>query len=101
MTDIVSINNLSKVYKGGHQALTEVSLTIREGEIFALLGPNGAGKTTLISSICGIVSPSNGSIRVGGHDVVNAFIIFIHPQGQIAFVTVRFYNFTYCYVICH
>ena len=73
MTDIVSIHNLSKIYKGGHQALTDVSLTIREGEIFALLGPNGAGKTTLISSICGIVAPSEGSIRVGGYDVVKDY----------------------------
>ncbi len=73
MNTIVSINNLSKVYKSGHIALTDVSLDIKEGEIFALLGPNGAGKTTLISAICGIVSPSSGSITVGGHDVVKAY----------------------------
>ncbi len=73
MTDIVSAKNLSKVYKSGHQALTDVSLTIREREIFALLGPNGAGKTTLISSICGTVSPSGGSVLVGGHDVVKDY----------------------------
>ena len=73
MNTIVSINNLSKVYKSGHIALTDVSLDIKEGEIFALLGPNGAGKTTLISAICGIVSPSSGSIKVGGHDVVKAY----------------------------
>ncbi|MEM7289953.1 MAG: ABC transporter ATP-binding protein [Pseudomonadota bacterium] len=73
MAEIVSINNLSKVYASGQRALSDVSLTIKEGEIFALLGPNGAGKTTLISAICGIVSPSQGNVLVGGHDVVKAY----------------------------
>jgi len=71
MTSIVQVNDLSKTYDGGFQALTNVSLDIEEGEILALLGPNGAGKTTLISTICGITSPTNGSISVGGHDVVD------------------------------
>ena len=66
MNSTVSINNLSKVYKSGHEALKDISLEINEGEIFALLGPNGAGKTTLISAVCGMVSPSSGSISVGG-----------------------------------
>ena len=70
MAPIVSIKNLSKIYEGGHQALREVSLDIEEGEILALLGPNGAGKTTLISTICGIVSATSGTVHVGGHDVV-------------------------------
>ncbi len=73
MTAIVSINGLSKIYKGGHQALDDVSLSIDEGEIFALLGPNGAGKTTLISAICGIVSPTKGTVTVGGHDVIKDY----------------------------
>lgn len=69
MQPIVSIKNLSKIYRSGHQALTDVSLDINEGEILALLGPNGAGKTTLISIVCGIVSPSSGTVHVGGHDI--------------------------------
>ncbi|MEM9330445.1 MAG: ABC transporter ATP-binding protein [Pseudomonadota bacterium] len=73
MREIVSIKDVTKVYKGGHQALTDVSLDIHEGEIFALLGPNGAGKTTLISAICGLISPSKGSVLVGGFDVVNDY----------------------------
>ncbi len=73
MAPIVSINNLSKTYEGGHQALRDVSLDIEEGEILALLGPNGAGKTTLISIICGIVSPTSGTVTVGGHDVVEEY----------------------------
>lgn len=73
MQPIVSIKNLSKVYASGHQALTNVSLDIHQGEILALLGPNGAGKTTLISIICGIVSPSSGTVTVDGHDIGSGY----------------------------
>jgi ABC-2 type transport system ATP-binding protein len=73
MNAIVSIRNLTKSYANGFQALKGVSLDIREGEILALLGPNGAGKTTLISIVCGLVNPGEGSVLVGGHDVVKDF----------------------------
>jgi ABC-2 type transport system ATP-binding protein len=73
MQSIVEIKGLSKVYDGGHQALSTVDLDINEGEILALLGPNGAGKTTLISIICGIVSASSGSVTVAGHDIVDSY----------------------------
>ncbi|MGQ2918447.1 MULTISPECIES: ABC transporter ATP-binding protein [Rhizobium/Agrobacterium group] len=73
MNAIVSIRNLTKSYANGFQALKGVSLDIREGEILALLGPNGAGKTTLISIVCGLVNPGEGSVFVGGHDVVKDF----------------------------
>jgi ABC-2 type transport system ATP-binding protein len=69
MTPIVSIQNLTKTYKSGFQALKPINLDIRPGEIFALLGPNGAGKTTLISIICGIVTPSSGTVIADGHDI--------------------------------
>lgn len=69
MSAIVEIRDLQKTYDGGFEALKNVSLDIEEGEILALLGPNGAGKTTLISTICGLVTPSSGTIKVGGHDV--------------------------------
>ncbi|UVO51978.1 ABC transporter ATP-binding protein [Sphingomonas sp. SUN019] len=65
---ILSVSGVSKTYAGGVTALHTVDLDIRKGEIFALLGPNGAGKTTLISCICGIVTPSSGTITVAGHD---------------------------------
>jgi len=55
------------------RALNDVSLEIREGEIFALLGPNGAGKTTLINVVCGIVTPTSGTILAGGHDIVRGY----------------------------
>ncbi|MDX2210427.1 MAG: ABC transporter ATP-binding protein [Sphingopyxis sp.] len=68
MTTVLEISGLGKTYASGHRALSGIDLTIHKGEIFALLGPNGAGKTTLISIVCGIVTPSEGSVRVGGHD---------------------------------
>ena len=70
MQPVVSIRNLSKLYAGGQEALRDIDLEIERGEIFALLGPNGAGKTTLISIICGIVTPSTGTITVGGFDAI-------------------------------
>ena len=65
---ILRVEGVAKTYAGGVTALSPVDLAIRSGEIFALLGPNGAGKTTLISIICGIVTPSAGTITVAGHD---------------------------------
>jgi ABC-2 type transport system ATP-binding protein len=73
MPPIVSIANLSKVYASGLHALRDVNLDIAKGEIFALLGPNGAGKSTLINVVCGIVTPSTGEIRVGGHDILSEY----------------------------
>ncbi|MBY6043852.1 ABC transporter ATP-binding protein [Phaeobacter italicus] len=73
MAAILSIKDLQKTYEGGFQALKGVNLDIEEGEILALLGPNGAGKTTLISTICGITTPSSGSVTVGGHDILEDF----------------------------
>ncbi|MEJ0051767.1 MAG: ABC transporter ATP-binding protein [Methylovirgula sp.] len=73
MSPIISVSHLSKTYSGGRAALKDVSLEIGKGEIFALLGPNGAGKTTLISIICGIVTPTAGTITAAGHDIIRDF----------------------------
>ena len=74
MGDIqISINNLSKVYDNGFNALKNINLSIKKGEIFAMLGPNGAGKTTLISIICGIVNPSSGNVSVDNFDIINDY----------------------------
>ena len=70
---MIRISGLTKTYASGLQALKDVNLEIRKGEIFALLGPNGAGKTTLISIVCGIVTPSSGSVRVDGRDIVRDY----------------------------
>ena len=69
----IIINNLSKVYDNGFEALKKIDLSIKKGEIFAMLGPNGAGKTTLISIICGIVTPSSGKITVDNFDIINDY----------------------------
>ena len=69
MPPVITIQGLTKTYKSGHQALKRVDLEIGKGEIFALLGPNGAGKTTMISIVCGIVTPSTGTVIADGHDI--------------------------------
>jgi len=85
MQPILDVKNLDKTYAGGFEALKDVSLAIEPGEIFALLGPNGAGKTTLINIVCGIVSPTSGSVRVRDHDIIDEYratrsIIGLVPQ---------------------
>ena len=73
MSAMVSIRDLRKSYADGFEALKGVTLDIKQGEILALLGPNGAGKTTLISAICGLITPSSGTVTVGGHDIAADF----------------------------
>jgi len=73
MQPIISVTNLTKTYASGLQALRSINLDIRKGEIFGLLGPNGAGKTTLISIVCGIVTPTAGSVLVDGHDILREY----------------------------
>ena len=70
MTDAaISINRLSKTYKGGKRALDEVSFDVPRGTIFGLLGPNGAGKSTLINILAGLVNKSSGSASIWGFDI--------------------------------
>ena len=74
MTDNqIVINDLSKVYDNGFDALKKVNLKVKQGEILAMLGPNGAGKTTLINIICGIVTPSSGSVIIDGFDIIKDY----------------------------
>ena len=74
MTDKqIIINDLSKVYDNGFNALKKINLNVKQGEIFAMLGPNGAGKTTLISIICGIVTPSSGTVTVDSFDIIKDY----------------------------
>lgn len=83
MDPIVSIRGLNKIYKGGHQALTDINLDIYPGEILALLGPNGAGKTTLISIICGIANATSGTVTVDGRDIMRDYR---HTRSMIGLV---------------
>jgi ABC-2 type transport system ATP-binding protein len=73
MSPIITVASLNKTYASGFEALKNVDLEIRRGEIFALLGPNGAGKTTLISIICGLVRPTSGTVTADGHDIVRQY----------------------------
>ena len=73
MTPIITVANLNKTYASGFEALKDINLEIRRGEIFALLGPNGAGKTTLISIICGLVRPTSGTVTAAGHDIAKQY----------------------------
>ena len=73
LTNQITINNLSKVYDNGFEALKKINLDIKKGEIIALLGPNGAGKTTLISIICGIVTPSSGKVTIEDFDIIDDY----------------------------
>jgi ABC-2 type transport system ATP-binding protein len=73
MKPVISIRDLVKTYASGFQALKLVNLEIDKGEIFALLGPNGAGKTTLINIVCGIVTPSGGTVVADGHDIARDY----------------------------
>ena len=70
---LLEVNLLRKTYATGFEAVKGISLQVNKGEIVALLGPNGAGKTTLISTICGITTPSSGSVVIGGHDISRNF----------------------------
>jgi len=70
---MINISNVSKTYATGFSALTNINLEVRQGEIFALLGPNGAGKTTLISLVCGIVTPSTGTVTIDGFDHIQQY----------------------------
>ena len=69
----INITNLSKIYDNGFEALKNINLDIKKGEIFAMLGPNGAGKTTLISIICGIVKPSSGQVSVENFNIIEDY----------------------------
>ena len=69
----IIINDLTKVYDNSFNALKKINLKVKQGEIIAMLGPNGAGKTTLISIICGIVTPSSGTVTVDGFDIIKDY----------------------------
>lgn len=68
--DAIKVKRLSKTYKDKTQALNELSLTVRQGEVFALLGANGAGKSTLINILTTFLQPTSGDISVLGYDPV-------------------------------
>ncbi len=66
---MITLNSVSKSYHKGVKSVDNVSLEIRNGEIFGFLGPNGAGKTTTIRMITGILAPDEGSVIIDGYDI--------------------------------
>ena len=70
---MISVKNLNKIYPDNFYALSNISLDIKQGEVFALLGPNGAGKTTLISSVCGLIKQTSGEIKVSNFDTIKDY----------------------------
>src|ERR1044071_9885238 len=64
----IEVNNLTRRYAGGFEAVRGVSFEVERGEMFALLGTNGAGKTSTVEAVEGLSRPAEGSVRVLGHD---------------------------------
>jgi ABC-2 type transport system ATP-binding protein len=73
MIPALNIENLSKVYDNGFEALKGISLQVQQGDFFALLGPNGAGKSTTIGIICSLVAKSGGKVSVFDVDIDQDF----------------------------
>ncbi len=85
---LLSISDLTKVYRGGTRANDGVSLSVEEGQVFGLLGHNGAGKTTLVSQVVGLLRPTSGAIAIDGRDAVAdpgyaRRVCSIQPQAQV------------------
>src|SRR5437868_2873398 len=66
----IEVRGLRKVYPGGVEAVAGIDFTVHPGEVFGLLGPNGAGKSTTIGMLATTVTPTDGTARVAGFDVV-------------------------------
>ena len=79
----IEIRNVSKAF-GGVQAVREVSLDVRRGEVVSVIGPNGAGKTTLINCLNGVFHPEQGHIRLDGVDITR-----LHPPRVAALGVAR------------
>lgn len=73
MSVALSVNNLTKTYSGGFEALKGISFDVQSGDFMALLGPNGAGKSTTIGIISSLVNKTSGTVSIYGHDIDRAF----------------------------
>ena len=80
---MIQVEGLTKLY-GEFVAVNELSFSVQPGEVMGLVGPNGAGKTTTLRCLAGIIPPTRGTVRVGGHDIVRDAIA---AKKQLAFFT--------------
>jgi len=80
---MVQVDGLTKLY-GEFTAVNDLSFSIQPGEVVGLVGPNGAGKTTTLRCLAGIIPPSRGTVRVGGHDLAREALA---AKQQLAFFT--------------
>jgi ABC-2 type transport system ATP-binding protein len=80
---MVQVEGLTKLY-GEFVAVNELSFAVQPGEVMGLVGPNGAGKTTTLRCLSGIIPPTRGTVRVGGHDIARDAIA---AKQQLAFFT--------------
>ena len=67
----VEVKNLKKVYDNGHEAIKDVSFSVKKGDLVCLLGPSGCGKTTILNMLAGLLNPTSGDILFDGKSVVN------------------------------
>src|SRR5882672_7143565 len=85
---MIQVQGLTKLY-GSLKAVDALSFSVAPGEVLGLVGPNGAGKTTTLRSLCGILRPGGGSIRIGGFDLATdgpkakALLAFIPDEPQL------------------
>lgn len=94
---VLTIKNLTKLYRKNTKANNNISLSFESGEIIALIGHNGAGKTTLLNQVIGLVKPTNGEILINGIDIVNRpslarKLISSMPQFQVPIKGVSVYQ---------
>ncbi len=95
---MIELKNISKKYKGAdYESVSNLSLNIHKGDFFGLLGPNGAGKTTLISMMCGLISRSQGELKITGLDFKHnkkalQQIIGVVPQEYALYPTLTAYE---------
>jgi len=88
-TPLVVVENATKTYPGGVQALRQVSLVVHAGELAAIVGPSGSGKSTLLQLMGTLDTPSSGRILMQGHDVAKL------PDRQLAAVRARWIGFVF------
>ena len=88
--NVIETKDLTKFY-GNARGIVDVSLTVREGDLFGFIGPNGAGKSTLIRTLLGLIAPTSGGVSVLGKDIVGQRTEILREVGYLP-AEAAFYN---------